>query len=467
MAVTLAVAADLWRGLREHLLADGDEHVAFLLARPSGERLLARDLLPIPDSELDHRSAHGVSVRLPALMDVMNEAVRRGLALVEAHSHPLSKGGVRFSRTDEMGHEEMVSHMSAVAPERPYGALVLGPDAVHGRVWRDGEPSAIDAVTVLGPTIERWPGNGTPAADAGRSAGPERPARHDRQVRAFGEDGQARIAGTRVAIAGLGGIGSLVAMQLAHLGVRGLVLIDDDIVEESNLNRLAGAGARDAGRAKVAVAAGYARKVNPDARVLPLQANVRDPRAMRAAAGSDVLFGCVDTDSGRLILNELALAHLTPYIDCGVGIMAPGGTIGEAGGRVAVWTPGRPCLLCSAGDIIPAVAAQELESPEEREFRRAHGYVAGADVPEPAVISLNGTIASLAVTEFIALVTGFRASRCYRVYDMLGQRIDERRGHRDPRCVACASEGFGDEAGLERYARRGLPADLPLPGKDG
>lgn len=467
MTVTLAVGADLWRGLREHLLADGDEHVAFLLVRPSGDRLLARDLLPIPDSELDHRSAHGVSVRLPALMDVMNEAVRRGLALVEAHSHPLSKGGVRFSRTDELGHGEMVSHMSAVAPERPYGALVLGPDAVHGRVWRGGEPSAIDAVTVLGPTIERWPGNGTPTADAGRSVGPERPARHDRQVRAFGEDGQARIAGTRVAIAGLGGIGSLVALQLVHLGVRDLVLIDDDLVEESNLNRLAGAGARDTGRAKVAVAADYARKVNPDARVLPLQANVRDPRAMRAAAGSDVLFGCVDTDSGRLILNELALAHLVPYVDCGVGIMAPGGTIEEAGGRVAVWTPGRPCLLCSAGDIIPAVAAQELESPEERDFRRAHGYVAGANVPEPSVISLNGTIASLAVTEFIALVTGFRASRCYRVYDMIGQRIDERRGRRDPRCVACAAEGAGDEAGLERYARRGLPADLPLPGEDG
>ena len=276
MAVTLAVAGDLWRGLRNHLLDAAGERVAFLLVRPAGERLLARGMLPIPDSDLGHRSAHGVSLRLPALLGAMNAAAARGLALIEAHSHPLSEGRVRFSRTDELGHEEMVAHMSAVAPERPYGALVLGPNAVHGRVWRDGEPSAIGAVTVLGPTIERWPGDGTPAAAAARSTGAEGAVRHDRQVRAFGEDGQARIAETRVAIAGLGGIGSLVAMQLAHLGVRHLVLVDDDLAEETNLNRLAGAGASDTGRAKVAVAAEYARKANPEARVLPLQANIRD-----------------------------------------------------------------------------------------------------------------------------------------------------------------------------------------------
>ena len=188
MAVTLAVAGDLWRGLRDHLLADGGKRVAFLLVRPAGERLLACGMLPIPDSELGHRSAHGVSLRLPALLGAMNAAAARGLALVEAHSHPLSEGRVRFSRTDELGHEEKVAHMSAVAPERPYGALVLGPNAVQGRVWRDGEPSAIGAVTVLGPTIERWPGDGTPAA--ARSTGAEVAVRHDRQVRAFGEDGQ-------------------------------------------------------------------------------------------------------------------------------------------------------------------------------------------------------------------------------------------------------------------------------------
>src|SRR5438132_32011 len=65
--------------------------------------------------------------------------------------------------------------------------------------------------------------------------------RFDRQVRAPGPTGQARLRALRVAIVGLGGTGSQVVQQLAHLGVRSFVLIEDDRVEESNLPRLAGA----------------------------------------------------------------------------------------------------------------------------------------------------------------------------------------------------------------------------------
>ena len=156
--------------------------------------------------------------------------------------------------------------------------------------------------------------------------------------------------------------------------------------------------------------------------------------------------GCVDTDSGRLILNELAVTHAIPYIDCGAGIVAPGGSIQAAGGQVIVWMLGRPCLLC-CGEIDRAIAAEELESPEQRAFRRREGYVAGADVPEPAVMSLNGTIGSLAVTEFLALVTGFRPANHYTCYDMVEQRVGPRKVTRDARCFTCSIEGSGDEAG--------------------
>lgn len=64
----------------------------------------------------------------------------------------------------------------------------------------------------------------------------------------------------------------------------------------------------------------------------------------------------------------------------------------EAGERVVLWVPGRPCLLSVTG-VNTHVAAEELESSQEREFRKRHGYVSGANAPEPAVISLNGTVA--------------------------------------------------------------------------
>ena len=66
----------------------------------------------------------------------------------------------------------------------------------------------------------------------------EREDRFSRQILAFGEKGQSAIAHTKVGIVGLGGVGSFVAQMLAYLGVNEFLLVDDDIIEESNLNRL-------------------------------------------------------------------------------------------------------------------------------------------------------------------------------------------------------------------------------------
>jgi molybdopterin/thiamine biosynthesis adenylyltransferase len=77
----------------------------------------------------------------------------------------------------------------------------------------------------------------TPASDTDR---------HDRQIRAFGHDGQRRLGAATAAVVGAGGIGSLLVQGLAHLGVGRLIVIDPDRVEPSNLNRLAGATAADA-----------------------------------------------------------------------------------------------------------------------------------------------------------------------------------------------------------------------------
>jgi molybdopterin-synthase adenylyltransferase len=83
-----------------------------------------------------------------------------------------------------------------------------------------------------------------------------------RQTLALGAHGQAALRRLRVGVIGLGGIGSLVSLQLAHLGVGALVLIDGDLVEASNLSRIAGATKDDVGRShKVDVAARYARSL--------------------------------------------------------------------------------------------------------------------------------------------------------------------------------------------------------------
>ena len=457
---TLVIPGGLWRRLREHLLADTEERVGFMLVKAAGPRLIVRDLVLIPDEDLEC-ATDSVSVSLAALIDVMNRAVREDVVLVEAHSHPLAPGRVSFSPIDEQGQAELVEYLSDVIPGRAYGALVVGHRAVQGRVWRDATPAPLNRILVTGEVLDQWPGDGSPPSSSS-DAFSRPPAKYDRQVRAFGPEGHDRIASSSVAIAGLGGIGSIVAQELAHLGVQDIVLIDEDRIENSNLNRLVGATPSDVGRLKVDVAAEQCLRVHPEAWVTTVPAQIRDQVAIAAAANVDVLFGCVDTDSGRLILNELAVTHAIPYIDCGTGINAPDGSIDHAGGRVIAWVPGRPCLLCCR-EIDRAAAAAELESDEQRAFRRREGYVTGADVPEPAVISLNGTVASLAVTEFLALVTGFRAAKHYTYYDMLDQRVGPRLVERDPQCYTCSLEGIGDGADLARYGRVGLTEGASIP----
>ena len=462
MGFRLDVPLSAWDRVRSHLLADSKEHLAFFLASQAGERLLARDVILVPDEDLVGDGAwDGLVLKLPVLVDVMNMAHRQKLFLIEAHSHPFTRGWVGFSDIDLEGQQELATYLADISPEGLYGTLVFGQDAVTGEVWSlfNMETTQVDEIRVVGSTIERWPGNGRPPNDNRSLPLPESNT-YTRQILALGADGQRTLRNTTVAIIGLGGIGSIVAQQLAHLGVGGFILIDDDLVEATNLHRLAGASLAEIGKPKVDVAARGIAKVNPGAGLDTCKQNIRDFDSLTLLKQADVVFGCVDTDAGRMILNDFSLAYLIPYIDCGVGITVEGRRITEAGGRVVVWVPGRPCLLC-CNEFRPDIAAEELESPEEREFRKLHGYVSGSNVPEPAVMSLNGTVASLGVTEFLGLTTGFRPSGHYTYYDILEQRVGPRIVKTEAGCVACHSVGAGDAANLERYSRVGLPQDIP------
>jgi hypothetical protein len=162
-----------------------------------------------------------------------------------------------------------------------------------------------------------------------------------------------------------------------------------------------------------------------------------------------------------LILTELSAAYNKTLIDCGTEIIN-NSDFQEFGGRVIVARPGDFCLLC-AGQIDLEVARQELESNQEKSFRQALGYGLGEGIANPSVISLNGIIAGLAVTEFIMLVTGLREPNRRVTYKgmrgVFRESIDKKRDN----CVVCNSmAGKRGAAGIRRYLRSGLPKDLPV-----
>jgi molybdopterin/thiamine biosynthesis adenylyltransferase len=193
-----------------------------------------------------------------------------------------------------------------------------------------------------------------------------------------------------VAVVGLGGGGSHVVQQLAHVGVGHYTRVDHDRIDRSNLNRLVGGTEADVRRNahKTMIGARQIRRVLPTAKI----SQVRDRWQSAASAlhACDVVVGCLDTFDGRLQLEALTRRYLIPYIDLGMDVYEMDGGFGIAG-QIALSMPGRPCLKCMN------VIHEEWRAKEAANYGAAGG--------RPQVVWPNGVLASLAVGVIVQLAT--------------------------------------------------------------
>jgi molybdopterin/thiamine biosynthesis adenylyltransferase len=283
--------------------------------------------------------------------------------------------------------------------------------------------------------------------------------RFDRQLLLFGHAGQERIADTRVTIAGLGGTGSHTAQQLAFLGVRKFGLIDADHATKSSRNRLIGMRPSDiaAKTPKVTIAERMVREIEPDADITIVNDTFLSEAGAAELARASVIFGCVDGDGARLLLNEFACAYNRPYFDIATDTnkTVDGVTFG---GRLMVRSGGDACLYCM--DLLDKVAVhRDLTSPERRgEEDAMYGFRRDTLSDRgPSVVSLNGTLASIAVTEFMLFVTGVpRPPKRVLRYDGLRGIVNEPKDPARPDCPFCTQSGTGDAVDWPRHLRAGL-----------
>ncbi len=441
--------------VRKHLFSTPGEHFAFMLARVTwsqgGPVFMVREAILIPDRDVKV-TRKGWELRTEAILSVVNAAIRSGHGLVEAHNH----GGrrPRFSLTDVDGLKDFSAYVLSSVRGRPYGATVWGDDLVYGEYFTpDGGRGTLRSLLVVGPALQQV---------ISRDDDDRIDLAFDRQLPWFTPAGQRMLSRLRVGVVGAGGTGSLVVQNLVYLGLRDFIVVDDDMADETSMNRLVTATAADLGTAKGVLARRLVRSVAPSATVRYIPSKLQSQTALDALKGVDVLLGCVDNDGARLILNELALAYQVPYLDVAVGIDAEEGRLNVAGGRLCVVLPGGPCLYCM-NEIDPTEARFFLSTEEERAFQVERGYIRGMNVKAPAVVSLNAALAAMAASELAVLVSGVRPVNHYTEFDMLGvgrplgsQWVTPRRVEKNPNCIECSLAGAGDDAGIERYVR-GMP----------
>jgi molybdopterin/thiamine biosynthesis adenylyltransferase len=208
----------------------------------------------------------------------------------------------------------------------------------------------------------------------------ERYARHI-VLQDIGGAGQARLKAARVVVVGAGGIGSPAIQYIAAAGIGRLILIDDDAVDLSNLQRQTIFGTDDIGQPKVAAAAIAVSRLNPNVVVEMHAVRIGPDNAADLIAGADVVLDGCDNFTTRLVVADACLAARIPLVSAAVGQFE--GQLGVFRG----WEADKPCYRCFVGN-----------DPDRAEASCADQGILGA---------MTGVLGSLAALEVIRAITGF------------------------------------------------------------
>ena len=236
----------------------------------------------------------------------------------------------------------------------------------------------------------------------------------------IGGAGQVALANAQVALVGVGGIGSPVLQYLAAAGVGSLTLIDDDVVETSNLQRQTIFRETDIGRGKAAAAREWVAGFDPAIRVVANDCRIgRDNAAAMLDGVSLVLDGC-DNFATRLAVADACVGLRIPLVSAAVGRFQ--GQVGAFAGHL----PDQPCYRCFVGD---AFDAEDCDSCAEDGMLGAMAGWAGTFAALRAVRVLLAGFGNMGDPQFGKL----------HVLDGLAPGLRTMRIAKDPACRGCSA----------------------------
>lgn len=446
---TIAFTEDLWQELVAQLAKPFESAGIVLAGFAEGDdpTLLARRVIWVPPEAYAEQSEWSMKIRSTGYVPALKSARFDSSVPIFFHTHP--KGAPEPSSHDEEVDRQLADLFRSRSGRDIYVSLIVGgfPDSPSftGRLDRErGRSEPIARLRVVGG--RRW--SFVPGHDHARGHELKNSDRFDRQVRAFGHEGQVVLESLRVGVVGAGGTGSAVCEQLLRLGVGSLVVIDDDLVDKSNLTRIHESGQKDLGRPKVELVVIEANRIASPTRVVPVKGNVASPSVARRLTNCDVIFGCTDDNAGRAVMSRLAYWYLTPLIDLGFAVRSVDGVIKGLFGRVTTVVPGEACLICR-GRLDPAGIRNDLLSPEERKRLAGEGYAPELGERQPSVITFTTLVASFGINELFMRLYGYGPSELgsellirLNELDLSQNRVAPRPDHY---CADRENWGRGDE----------------------
>lgn len=451
---------------------DGHERAAIVLFRrlhrpvhglPDSDRYLAVEVIPFEDEWVTDSSSSHISFELRYLRDLFRRCAEDGLVFGFVHNHPA--GFSDFSNIDEGNERTLLEGLSnRNGIDIHFVAMLWTNGAWQARVRHGKTPAlAVPArhIVVIGQQLTMYGYEESEIDDEHMQA---------RQAAAFGQPFVDMLRSLRVGVVGCGGTGSPTITLLARAGVGELVVIDQDALEESNLNRVRGAGFRDVTKNKALIQQDFINYLELPAKVASIESLIdEDPYAVDAISSCDVIMGCTDDQIGREVLNTSLYVYAQAYIDVGLG----GQIIEDAEGNICLrYHYGRistilpefgECLFCQ--DVIKDNWIQHQyairANPDMTEEEARHRYLEGGGEQAPGVGPFTSATADYGVASLFDLLRPFRTfppelRRDMHKIDFVKMEIRSSEQKNNPDCPYCQKKEYLLRNEKYRLNRRAL-----------
>src|SRR6202522_3497100 len=347
----------------------------------------------------------------------VNELIDEGVTIVDVRrSEEFATCHLPGAKSIPRGHLEQ--RIEAAAPDRTADLILYcasgNRSAYAARTLQDD--MGYEHVRSMTGGITLWKDRGY-EVEIPRALTAEQRDRYSRHllIPEIGAEGQQRLLDAKVLLLGAGGLGSPTALYLAAAGVGTLGIVDNDVVDLSNLQRQVIHSTQRIGMPKVDSAEESIHALNPDVNVVKYQTRLDASNIMEIIAGWDIIVDGVDNFPTRYLLNDASVRLRIPVVSA---------SILGFDGQLSIFAPYvGPCYRCLFPEPPPAELAPSCG---------ANGVLG----------VLPGTMGLLQATEVVKLIVGAGEPAIGRLllYDALAATMMEVKVRRDPECPICSRE---------------------------